>query len=63
MDIFQIRDLLEEWFSPRKGRLPMSADEDYAEAEMALHALRSLFESELRRRDEGVPPQGQDRLD
>ena len=38
MDIFQIRDLLEEWFSPRKGRLPMSADEDYAEAEMALHA-------------------------
>jgi hypothetical protein len=61
MDINQIRALLHEWFSPRQGHIPMTADDDYAEAEMALNALRSLFETELTRRAKGT--QGDTPLD
>jgi hypothetical protein len=63
MDISQIRNLLQEWFAPHNDRATMSAEEDYAEAEMALNALRSLFEQELHRRLEDDGPQGKARLD
>ncbi len=51
MDNTTIRLLLTEWFGPRPGAAQTSADEDYAEAAQAIRALKSLFQSELERRE------------
>lgn len=51
MDSAKIRLLLTEWFGPRPGAVDRSADEDYAEAAKAIRALKSLFQSELERRE------------
>jgi hypothetical protein len=51
VDSAKIRFLLAEWFQPRPGAALNSADEDYAEAAQAIRALKSLFQSELERRE------------
>lgn len=51
MDSAKIRLLLTEWFGPRPGAEQRSADEDYSEAAQAIRALKSLFQSELERRE------------
>ena len=51
MDSAKIRLLVTEWFGPRPDKAQTSADEDYAEAAQAIRALKSLFESELDRRE------------
>lgn len=51
MDSATIRQLLTEWFGPRPDSAPRSADEDYADAAQAIRALKSLFQSELDRRE------------
>ena len=52
LDSAKIRLLLAEWFGPRAGAVPRSADEDYTEAAQAIRALKSLFQSELDRREQ-----------
>ena len=51
MDSATIHKLLTEWFGPRPNSAPRSADEDYADAAQAIRALKSLFLSELDRRE------------
>lgn len=53
VDSAKIRLLLAEWFGPRAGVAPKSVDEDYADAAQAIKALKSLFQSELERRERG----------
>lgn len=50
MDISKIRALLGECFLPPEDPRDRSAEEDYNEAELALRALKSLFEQELHAR-------------
>lgn len=50
MDISRIRALLGECFQLLDDPRGISPDEDYTEAETALRALKSLFESELHSR-------------
>lgn len=47
MDISRIRTLLGECFLRSDDPRGQSAEEDYHEAELALRALKSLFEQEL----------------
>ena len=47
MDISKIRVLLGECFRTQDDPRGQSAEEDYNEAELALRALKSLFEREL----------------
>lgn len=53
MDSAKIHHLLTEWFGPLAGAPQQSADQDYAEAAQAIRALKSLFQSELDRREQG----------
>lgn len=50
MDISKIRSLLGECFLQWEDPRGQSAEEDYKEAELALRALKSLFEQELHSR-------------
>ncbi len=59
MDSAKIRSLMTEWFAPRPGNPTPSADEDYAEAASAIRALKSLFLSELERREAGNGSEGE----
>lgn len=60
MDITQIRRFLDQWLGPVEtdGSALASADNDYNEAQVALMALRSLFEAELDRRQTVAPVAG-----